>query len=118
MTKQEMILKALNTNVNLSDEEYRKVLEKADNQTAINGATKLASRSETTRARRMHMNFMGSMLNIMLNIMVSLEEQGKVLEQLLAETKTQNELLAKALGAEIVENAEEEPKTIEKPKED
>lgn len=113
MTKQEMILKALNTNVNLSDEEYKKEMEKADNQTAINGATKLAPRSEATRHRRMHMNYMGTTINILLNMMVSLEELAKQNEQVLAEQKALTDYLARAMGIEVERDVEPEEKKQE-----
>ena len=102
--KQDLVRKALTLNVNLTDEEYAKLIEKADQQTKNNGVEGRAPRSEAVRQRRMSMNYYGTSLNISLNVMVAIEEMHNTLKALLAETKTQNEILAKALNIDLVDD--------------
>ena len=71
MTRTEMakiIEDALLKDVNLSKEEYKQKCLASDKQTEINGIEGKASVSETVRARRIAMNFYGTVLNILVNL--------------------------------------------------
>lgn len=104
--KQDLVRKSLTLNVNLSDEEYAELMAKADAQTKNNGIAGRAPRNESVRARRMSMNYYGTATNILLNLMLSSEDNGATLRSILAELKTLNEMLAKAMNVELVEDSE------------
>lgn len=59
---------ALNANVDLSDEEYRAVCEKADGCTKAHGVKGRAALSEARRHKRIQLNFYATALNILINI--------------------------------------------------
>ena len=82
--------------VNLTEEEYKAKLQENDKQTKNNGYKGRASVSEPVRARRIAMNFYGTVLNILLNIHATNLE-------MLAEQKATNRLLTDLMTGEIVE---------------
>ena len=59
---------ALNANVDLSEEKYREVCEKADGCTKAHGVKGDAPLSEAKRHKRVQMNFYATALNILINI--------------------------------------------------
>ena len=71
---QEAIDKALNEDVDLSREEYAAKKARADEITAAHGVEGEAPLSEEERCRRMLMNFMGSMINITMALLSSMDE--------------------------------------------
>lgn len=71
---QEAIDKALNEDVDLSREEYAAKKARADEITAAHGVEGEAPLSEEERCRRMLMNFMGSMINITMALLASMDE--------------------------------------------
>lgn len=85
-----LIEDALLKDVNLSKEEYKQKCLASDEQTKINGITGKASVSETVRARRIAMNFYGTVLNILVNIHATNLE-------MLAEQKKTNALFEEIL---------------------
>ena len=89
---QENLLK----DINLTEKEYKAKRLASDKQTEKNGVEGTASLSETIRARRMAMNFYGSVLNILVNMHATSLES-------LAEQKKTNRLLEELLNGEIVE---------------
>lgn len=95
-----IIEKALLQDVNLSEEEYKNKRLESDEQTKQNGYEGKASVKEPVRARRMAMNFYGTVLNILVNMHATSLE-------ILAEQKQTNRLLAEILGAEVVEETGE-----------
>lgn len=86
-----LIEESLLKDINLSEKEYKAKRHTSDKQTAINGVEGEASLSETVRARRMSMNFYGTVLNILVNIHATNLE-------MLAEQKATNRLLASMIG--------------------
>lgn len=86
-----LIEESLLRDINLSEKDYKAKRHISDKQTAINGVEGEASLSETIRARRMAMNFYGTVLNILLNIHATNLE-------MLAEQKATNRLLASMMG--------------------
>lgn len=71
---QEMIGKALNEDVDLTREEYAAKKARADEITAAHGVEGEAPLSEEERCRRMLMNFMGSMINITMALLASVDQ--------------------------------------------
>jgi hypothetical protein len=105
MTRAELsklIEQSLCKDINLSEEEYKKKRLENDEQTKKNGYDGQASIKEPVRARRMAMNFYGTVLNILLNIHATNLE-------MLAEQKATNRLLSAILGCDSSEitNGEE-----------
>ena len=62
-TLQALIKQALLANTDLSEEEYLEKILEADKATAGHGITKKAAVKESTRAKRIQMNFYGILLN-------------------------------------------------------
>jgi hypothetical protein len=91
-----LIEQSLLKDIDLSEEEYKKKRLENDAQTKKNGFDGKASIKEPVRARRMAMNFYGTVLNILLNIHATNLE-------MLAEQKATNRLLSDLMTAEIVE---------------
>ena len=104
MNRQELakfIEQSLLKDINLTEEEYKQRCLDNDNQTAQNGYTGKASVSESKRARRMAMNFYGTILNILINIHATNLE-------MLAEQKQTNRLLETLMQVDIEENKDGE----------
>lgn len=101
--KQDLIRKALTMNVNLSEKDYAELCRKADTATKNSGAKGTAPVTESTRARRIAMNYYGVATNILLNTMVGQEELRGIAQEILAELKTLTLLLSKAFGIEIAD---------------
>ena len=59
---------ALNANVDLSEEKYREVCEKADGCTKTHGVKGRAALTEARRHKRIQSNFYATALNILINI--------------------------------------------------
>lgn len=76
--------------INLSEEEYKAKRLENDEQTENNGYEGKASVKEPVRARRMAMNFYGTVLNILVNMHATSLE-------MLAEQKKTNALLESLL---------------------
>ena len=91
-----MIEESLLKDINLTVEEYKEKRLASDKQTKVNGVEGQASLSETVRARRMAMNFYGSVLNILVNVHATNLE-------MLAEQKRTNQLLSELFTGEVVE---------------
>jgi hypothetical protein len=88
-----LIEQSLLKDINLTEEEYAKKRLENDAQTEKNGYTGKASLKEPVRARRMAMNFYGTILNILLNIHATNLE-------MLAEQKQTNRLLSAMFDTE------------------
>lgn len=76
---QKLIKKALLANVELSEEEYNKKILEADAATAGHGMTKKAAVKESTRAKRIQMNYYGISLNYIASILGELANQSVLL---------------------------------------
>lgn len=74
MTKEEMIEKALNEDIDLTREEYAEKKERADKITAAHGVEGDAPLTEDERERRMRMNYYGSVLNVGMAILAALDD--------------------------------------------
>lgn len=85
-----LIEETLLKDINLTEEEYKAKRLENDKQTAKNGYEGKASLKEPVRARRMAMNFYGTVLNILVNIHSTNLE-------MLAEQKKTNTLLESLL---------------------
>lgn len=75
----EAIIGALNKDINLSTEEYAEKNRQADKATENNGIKKQGKGrvpvvNEELRHKRVQTNFYGTVLNLLLNICISLEE--------------------------------------------
>lgn len=73
------IIRALNKDINLSPAEYAEKCREADKTTANNGIKNTARGktpvvNEELRHKRVQTNFYGTVLNLLLNICISLEE--------------------------------------------
>lgn len=68
-TIQALIKKALLANVDLTEEEYNAKILEADKATAGHGITKKAAVKESTRAKRIQMNFYGILLNYVASLL-------------------------------------------------
>ena len=82
-----LIEESLLADINLTEEEYKAKRQANDKQTEANGYSGKASLSEPVRARRMAMNFYGTVLNILVNMHATNLE-------MLAEQKKTNMLLS------------------------
>lgn len=82
-----LIEETLLKDINLSEEEYKAKRLENDKQTENNGYEGKASLKEPVRARRMAMNFYGTILNILVNMHATSLE-------MLAEQKQTNRLLS------------------------
>lgn len=91
-----LIEQALLKDINLTEEEYKAKRLADDKQTDKNGYNGKASLKEPVRARRMAMNFYGTVLNILVNIHATNLE-------MLAEQKATNRLLSDLMTGEVVE---------------
>ena len=91
-----LIEQALLKDINLTEEEYKAKRLANDKQTDKNGYKGKASLKEPVRARRMAMNFYGTVLNILVNIHATNLE-------MLAEQKATNRLLSDLMTGEVVE---------------
>ena len=91
-----LIEQALLKDINLTEEEYKAKRLADDKQTEKNGYNDKASLKEPARARRMAMNFYGTVLNILVNIHATNLE-------MLAEQKATNRLLSDLMTGEVVE---------------
>lgn len=85
-----LIEETLLKDINLTEEEYKAKRLENDKQTAKNGYEGKASLKEPVRARRMAMNFYGTVLNILVNMHATNLE-------MLAEQKKTNTLLESLL---------------------
>lgn len=81
MTNQEYIEKALNKDVDLSSEEYRKKCTAADLFTATHGVEGKAPISEAVRHKRIQSNFYGTALNVMLSLLAELSQTNELLRE-------------------------------------
>ena len=86
-----LIEESLLKDIDLSEEEYKAKRLENDKQTAKNGYEGKASVKEPVRARRMAMNFYGTVLNILLNMHATSLE-------ILAEQKQTNRILSSLMG--------------------
>ena len=91
-----LIEESLLADINLTEQEYKAKRHTSDKQTEKNGYEGKASLSEPVRARRMAMNFYGTVLNILVNIHATNLE-------MLAEQKLTNRLLANMMQIDIEE---------------
>ena len=73
---------ALNANVDLNEEEYREVCEKADGCTKAHGVKGRAALSEARRHKRVQTNFYATALNILINIYQLTAEIAESLKEL------------------------------------
>lgn len=81
----EEIKQALMRDVDLSEEEYRAKNEAADASTKAHGVKGRAALTETTRHKRIQMNFYGTALNIMVGILAEASETNRLLRYLIAQ---------------------------------
>lgn len=79
MSKMKDIMQALENNVDLPDEEYKALCEKADKVTASNGIDGKAPLTEARRHKRIQSNFYGMAINILSSIHAGLCEQEELL---------------------------------------
>lgn len=89
------IKNALNENVNLTKEEYKEKIEKADKATEGHGIAGDAPVDEETRHKRIQSNYYGISLNFLSCILSAMEQQTILMAQ-------QNELLHKLLEKENI----------------
>lgn len=73
------IKEALLRDVDLTEEEYRAKNEKADASTKAHGVKGRAALTESTRHKRIQMNFYGTALNIMVGILAEVSETNRLL---------------------------------------
>ena len=73
------VKEALLRDVDLSKEEYKGKNEKADASTKAHGVKGRAALTESTRHKRIQMNFYGSALNIMVGILAETAETNRLL---------------------------------------
>ncbi len=78
---EKQINEALSKDVDLSTEEYREKVVKADEITAGHGATTKAPISESVRHKRIQSNFYGIALNFMANLLGELSTHTQLLSQ-------------------------------------
>ena len=78
---EKQINEALSKDVDLSTEEYREKVVKADEITAGHGATTKAPISESVRHKRIQSNFYGISLNFLANLLGELATQTQLLNQ-------------------------------------
>lgn len=76
---QKLIKKALLENTDLTEEEYLAKILEADKMTAGHGITKKAAVKESTRAKRIQMNFYGIALNYLASILGELANQSALI---------------------------------------
>lgn len=74
-----LIKQALLANTDLSEEEYTAKILEADKATAGHGMTKKAAVKESTRAKRIQMNFYGIILNYIATMLGELANQSSLL---------------------------------------
>lgn len=79
MTIEEQVDKALNMDLDLTDEEIKKKFETADNITDKHGVVGKAPVSESKRLRRMTMNYYGTMLNVCANMLAGINSLEKMI---------------------------------------
>ena len=89
-----LIEESLLKDIDLTEEEYKAKRLENDKQTAKNGYEGKASIKEPVRARRMAMNFYGTVLNILLNLHATNLE-------MLAEQKQTNRILSDLMTGEV-----------------
>lgn len=73
MSLDDEIKQALEENIDLSEEEYQKLQEKADAQTERHGVKGTAPVSESRRHKRLQSNYYGISIKILMNILASLD---------------------------------------------
>ena len=73
------IKEALLRDVDLTEEEYRAKNEKADASTKAHGVKGRSALTESTRHKRIQMNFYGTALNIMVGILAEVSETNRLL---------------------------------------
>ena len=78
---QDQILDALNKNVNLSEQEYKEKVIKADASTEAHGVEGKAPVSEKTRHKRIQSNFYGISLNFLSCLLNAMEQQQILIAQ-------------------------------------
>ena len=81
-TVEQAIQEALNDGVDLSREEYAERCRRADEITAVHGVDGEAPMNEEDRARRMAMNFYGSMINITMALLSEVSELSRYVAEL------------------------------------
>lgn len=86
-TRKELIMEQLTKNVDLSAEEYREMVKKADEITAKHGATQKAPISESVRHKRIEMNFMAMLIEYNASILTELVYLRTLVQSLLTAPK-------------------------------
>lgn len=76
---------ALMRDVELSEDEYRAKNEKADLSTKTRGVKGKAALTESTRHKRIQMNFYGTVLNILVSLLAETSETNRLLRYMLSE---------------------------------
>ena len=80
-TLQAMIKQALLANTDLTEEEYLEKILEADKATAGHGMTKKAAVKESTRAKRIQMNFYGITLNYIASLLGEIARMSALTER-------------------------------------
>lgn len=83
MTLQEQIQTALNQDLDLTEEEYKEKMAKADKATAKHGIKGKAALTLATRYKRMSMNYYGTSLNLSASLLSAVDYNNKLLEHLI-----------------------------------
>ena len=76
-----IINNALNENVDLSKEEYKEKIMQADKATAGHGLTQKVSVNESTRHKRIQMNYYGISLNYLANLLGEIATQTQLIQE-------------------------------------
>lgn len=79
MTIQEQVEKALNMDLDLSEEEYKAKNAAADNTTKAHGVKGRGALTESQRHKRMTMNYYGTMLNVCANMLAGINSLEKMI---------------------------------------
>lgn len=101
MTIEEQVEKALNEDIDLSDEEMKKKHQEADKITKAHGVEGDAPIDEEKRLARMTMNFYGSILNVCVNLLGAVNNLEKLVYQ-------QNAMIASLHKKVVTEEAKNE----------
>lgn len=76
---QKEVEEALMKDVELTEEEYRAKNEKADLSTKTHGVKGRAALTESTRHKRIQMNFYGTALNVLVSLLAEVSETNRLL---------------------------------------